>query len=103
MYRGVSTENNKASDDDAKTSASSQHRVQGTKEGELERLLTRPYTAPLPTAWGGPKYAPPMVKEGSKLGRFADGAFNLVFGTSVVVVTVVRKGFVLIFRTPPKE
>lgn len=51
-------------------------------EGELEYLQIRPYTAPFPTDFGGPKYQAPVKKSaGEKMSHLADGAFNLIFGS----------------------
>jgi hypothetical protein len=56
-------------------------RKEESSDTEFARLLTRPYTAPLPSDYGGPRYMPPVHKSfGQKMNGFADGAFNLLFG-----------------------
>lgn len=58
-------------------------RKEESSEADFARLLTRPYTTPLPSHYGGPKYKPPVHKSfGKKMSGFADGAFNLVFGSN---------------------
>jgi len=58
-------------------------RKEESSDADFARLLTRPYQAPLPSDYGGPKYKPPVHKAfGEKLSGVADGAFNLLFGSS---------------------
>ncbi|KAF8320782.1 hypothetical protein DL93DRAFT_2163759 [Clavulina sp. PMI_390] len=52
-------------------------------DAKLEWMKTRPYAIPPPTAWGGPDYHQPVHKSlGQRLNGAADGAFNLIFGSS---------------------
>lgn len=50
-------------------------------EAELEYLQIRPYTAPLPRDFGGPKYQAPGKKSTGEMSHLADGVFNLFFGS----------------------
>ena len=56
-------------------------RKEESNDADFARLLTRPYTAPLPADHGGPRYKPPVRRSfGQKMNGVADGAFNLLFG-----------------------
>jgi len=57
---------------------------ESSPDADFARLLTRPYTVPLPSDGGGPRYKPPVHKSfGKKLSGAADRAFNLLFGSFV--------------------
>jgi hypothetical protein len=57
-------------------------RKEESTDAEFARLLTRPYTVPLLSDYGGPTYKPPVHKSfGQKVSDAAGGALNLLFGS----------------------